>query len=217
MLSVKDITLGYGDRTLASGISFTLDRGECVLLCGPNGSGKTTLLRKLASAGGAVMVPTRIPKVKGFSVREFLRTSEYLLTDALGRLDVQNQKKADEALGALGILHLAGRDISTLSDGEFQKACIATALARDASVLLLDEPTAFLDVDAKAEVLATLRRISRDRAVLFSSHDIHEASAVCTRAMGLDGRGGFADTASGIAPQELFKTVFPSYGQAIYN
>ena len=217
MLSVKDITLGYGDRTLASGISFTLDRGECVLLCGPNGSGKTTLLRKLSSAGGAVMVPTRIPKVKGFSVREFLRTSEYLLTDALGRLDVQNQKKADEALGALGILHLAGRDISTLSDGEFQKACIATALARDASVLLLDEPTAFLDVDAKAEVLATLRRISRDRAVLFSSHDIHEASAVCTRAIGLDGRGGFADTAGGMAPKELFKTVFPSYGQAIYN
>lgn len=216
MLSVKDISIGHGDRTLASGISFTLTDGECVLLCGPNGSGKTTLLRRLSALNpkgqGAVLLPTRIPKVKGFTVREFIRTSEYAATDAFGRMDAKAARMAEDAMQTLGIGHLAGRDISTLSDGEFQKACIATALARDASVILLDEPTAFLDVDARAEVLAALRQISRTRAVLFSSHDIHEAAAVCTRVMGLDGKGGFADSASGIEKTEILKKVFSAYG-----
>ena len=215
MLSIKDISIGYEGKPLASGISFSLREGECVLLCGPNGSGKTTLLRKIASLSDeAVMVPTRIPKVKGFTVREFLETSAYALTDALGRMSQRGQERLDAALEELGITHLAQRDISTLSDGEFQKACIATALARDASVLLLDEPTAFLDVEARMAVLETLRRISATRAVLFSSHDIRDAAPLCTRVLGLDGKGGFADSAKG---EDVPKRVFVNYGQTVYN
>ena len=215
MLSVSNISLAYEGRTLASGISFTLDKGECVLLCGPNGSGKTTLLRQLSSlCKEAVMVPTRIPKVKGFTVREFMETSAYAVTDMFGRISTREKGLLDGALDELGISALSDRDISTLSDGEFQKACIATALAREASVLLLDEPTAFLDVEARLAVLETLRRISAGRAVLFSSHDIRDAAPLCTRVIGLDGKGGFADSARG---EDVFKRVFEQYGQAVYN
>ena len=142
-LIVQDLAVGYRGREIASGISLQADPGDCILICGLNGSGKTTLLRTLAGLlppvagsfranGRVVMVPTRIPRVKGFTVSEFLR----LATGAA-------PADAARAIEQAGLPTLADRDISTLSDGQFQRACIATALCRRAAVILLDEPTAF--------------------------------------------------------------------------
>lgn len=207
MLRINDITIGYGSKAIVDGISFEVVPGECILVCGANGSGKTTLMKTVAGVmkpmrgtvsgdGTMVLVPTGIPKVKGFTLREFVRTGCYSETDIWGRASKALESSMDEAINLLGIGHLEDRDISEVSDGEFQKACIASALTRRASVLLLDEPTAFLDVDSRTMVLQALRKVAAEKgiAVLFSSHDIHESASVCTRIIGISSTGRFVDS-----------------------
>jgi ABC-type cobalamin/Fe3+-siderophores transport system ATPase subunit len=110
----------------------------------------------------------------------------------------------------LGIEALKERDISTLSDGEFQKACLATGLTRKAEVLLLDEPTAHLDVENRIDVLRTLREVARKTgtAVLFSSHDLHDALQVADRVFALtrDGRFLASETFDKPSDPELLAT-----------
>ena len=209
-------SIGYGSRILAKDIRLTLLPGECILLAGANGCGKTTLLRTIeagnrgairkqlplrdvstpgrakrgssrrGTAAGAerfsvLYLPTGIPKVKGFTVREFIRTGCY--KDSAWNLD----SRIRDALETLGISELGDRDLSTLSDGQFQKAILAIALSRRADLLLIDEPTAFLDVPGRRAVLQTLRTLTRERglSVIFSSHDIVDALDVADRVIGI--------------------------------
>lgn len=134
-----------------------------------------------------VLVPARVAKVPGFTVTDFVATSCYRESDWLGRLPAKIRGRISETLETLGIGHLAGRDISSLSDGEFQKAAIATALLQQADVVLLDEPTAFLDVDSRESALCTLREVAFGKhvSIIFSSHDIHTAAKYCTRVFGM--------------------------------
>ena len=84
MLKVDKMTIGYGNRILVRDISFEMAPGECVLLAGANGTGKTTLLRTLAEVGTAALIPTNIPKVKGFTVESFIHTGCYKESDWRG-------------------------------------------------------------------------------------------------------------------------------------
>ena len=191
--SIRDLAIGHGDRTLCSGISFDICEGDCMMLCGANGSGKTTLMKALTGLSEEVMmIPARIPKVAGFTLREFARIGCFSQSDMAGRLSDQHEEALDVAISSLGLTHLADRDISTLSDGEFQKAGLVSALVRNASVILLDEPTAFLDAENRISVLATLREICDRKgiAVIFSTHDLHDGLKFCTKvlAFGADGR-----------------------------
>lgn len=185
MLKADRLVIGRGGSQVAGPLSFEYPDGHSVMLCGPNGSGKSTLLKTLAgllsplsggfSTGGEVaMLPTHIPKVKGFSVREFLWTSLIHTSQRGGA----SEKAIEEAIGMLGLNLLADKDISRISDGEFQKACIAAALSRKANVILLDEPTAFLDVDNRIMVLRTLQDLASETGttVVFSTHDIHDGA-----------------------------------------
>ena len=140
-----------------------------------------------------ILIPTNIPKVKGFTVEAFIHTGCYLESDWKGKVSMETEKRMEEALDVLGIKELRNRDISTLSDGEFQKACLATGLARKAEVLLLDEPTAHLDVENRIDVLRTLREVARKTgtAVLFSSHDLHDALQVADSVFVLTRDGRF--------------------------
>lgn len=191
------LTLPYG---LCRDVAFSIAPGECLLLAGPNGSGKTTLLRALAREsdgehGTAVLIPTGIPKVKGFTLEAFVRTGCFLESDWAGRLSPQLEARLDAALERLGLVALRQRDLSSLSDGEFQKACIAIGLVRQARLLLLDEPTAYLDVTGRLQVLQTLSDVARDTgtAVLFSSHDLHDALSAAHRVLAFT-PGGFKES-----------------------
>lgn len=191
--SIRDLAIGHGDRTLCSGISFDICEGDCMMLCGANGSGKTTLMKALTGLSEEVMmIPARIPKVAGFTLKEFARIGCFSQSDMAGRLSDQHEEALDVAISSLCLTHLADRDISTLSDGEFQKAGLISALVRNASVILLDEPTAFLDAENRISVLSTLREICDRKgiAVIFSTHDLHDGLKVCTKvlAFGADGR-----------------------------
>ena len=218
MLKVGHLTIGHDGHDLVRDISFELAPGECVLLAGPNGTGKTTLLKALA-AEGVLLIPTNIPKVKGFTVEAFVRTGCYRESDWRGRISQEIEGRMEDALRMLGIEELRKRDISTLSDGEFQKACLATGLTRRAEVLLLDEPTAHLDVENRIDVLRTLREVARKTgtAVLFSSHDLHDALQVADRVFVLTRDGRFLASPSVISSEVEKSTVLRAAFPALAN
>ena len=211
LLDVKGMTIGHQNRELYSGVDIEIREGECIMLCGANGSGKTTLLKALAGMKDKdiVMIPTRIPKVEGFTLREFIRISCFSQSDLAGRLSPEQESQIEKVLELMGLSELASRDISTLSDGEFQKGSIAAALVRKASIILLDEPTAFLDAENRISVLRTLKQLCgtpSGPAVMFSTHDLHDGLAVCDKvvALGSDGIVRTADTNL----KETVKTIF---------
>lgn len=211
LLDVKGMTIGHRNKELYSGVDIEIRDGECIMLCGANGSGKTTLLKALAGMKDKdiVMIPTRIPKVEGFTLREFIRISCFSQSDLAGRLSPEQESQIEKVLELMGLSEFASRDISTLSDGEFQKGSIAAALVRKASIILLDEPTAFLDAENRISVLRTLKQLCgtpSGPAVMFSTHDLHDGLAVCDKvvALGSDGIVRTADTNL----KETVKTIF---------
>ena len=196
LIHIENMTFGHGKKVLYKNVTFDIHAGDCIMLCGANGSGKTTLLKAIAEMKDTgcriTMIPSRTPKVKGFSVKEFVKVSCFRQTDMSGKLSGHDEVNLQQALARLGIKHLQDRDISTLSDGEFQKACIAAALVQQAGVILLDEPTAFLDAENKVSVLQALRGICNNEkgpAIIYSTHDLHEGLKACNKviALGADG------------------------------
>ena len=126
MIQIENIAAGYNKTPVLEGFSLRAEAGECILLSGRNGSGKTTLMKTLAGLlpplSGTlpgvriVMVPTRIPKVKGFTVEAFIRTGCYQESDWRGRISKGAASRMEDALEVLGIRELRHRDVSTLSD-----------------------------------------------------------------------------------------------------
>ncbi len=202
MLHATHLTVGYqqGKEALPvlAHLDLALHAGEVVCLIGPNGSGKSTLLRTLAGMhpplSGRVMlggtdvhamsarerarhlalVLSRRVEVGRLTAREVVALGRQPYTGWWGRLAARDWDIVDDALHAVGASDLAHRDVSTLSDGEWQKVMIARALAQEPQVMILDEPTAFLDVHHRAEIMALLRSLAHDRgrAVLLSTHDL---------------------------------------------
>lgn len=247
LLTADGLAVGHG-KPLLSGISLDIAPGECLLLCGPNGSGKSTLLRTFAGilpplsgrlqTSDTYLIPTRIPKIPGFTLSEFIRTSLYRGSTWNGRLGKGTEAALDTALRMLDLEALADRDIATLSDGEFQRGCIATALIRillserrsdkpapagkqgaesgmpfrKSGLILLDEPTAFLDVEGRFQVLQVLRDIVRETgaSVLFSSHDLADSMAVASRILGITTDGRLLDARPGESDR-LLAECFPTF------
>ena len=202
ILSADNLAIGYGTPRkacpVAAGISLELRAGELVCLIGANGAGKSTLMRTLAGmqpplAGAVRLLGDELRRLKP---AEIARRVSVVLTDridagamtaaalvALGRyphtnwlhrLSPADHDAIADALAAAGATALANRRVDMLSDGERQKVMIARALAQDPAALLLDEPTAYLDLPRRAEIMRVLRDLAHadGRAVLLSTHDL---------------------------------------------
>jgi iron complex transport system ATP-binding protein len=194
-------------RKVLEGIDLDLRPGELVCLLGPNGAGKSTLLRTLAGlqaplAGGmdwgeedkpaqagpewarqAAIVLTDRVETGNLSVYSLAALGRHPFTDWTGRLREEDHAAVRRALEAAGAWDLRERPYAELSDGEKQKAMVARALAQEPSLLLLDEPTAFLDLPRRVEIMRGLRRLARERgrAVLLSTHDLDLAIRAADR------------------------------------
>lgn len=205
MIRLKELSLGYGERRLMEGISAEIRAGELTALVGRNGTGKSTLLRALVGMGscseGEILINER--PLKGLSARELaelvafvtterLRISDLRVEDlvALGRSPYTNWigrlSEEDRAIIAwsLELVGLAGyekRSLDRLSDGECQRAMIARALAQQTPIILLDEPTSFLDMPNRYELCTLLRRLAHDqgKCILFSTHELDIALTLC--------------------------------------
>ena len=198
---------GYAEALLFSGLEIGIAPGEMVALIGPNGSGKTSLLKLLAGTlrpaqGGVTLdgtpvsgmpartrarkiavVPQETYPVFDFTVRETVLMGRTAHLGALGIESAADLAAADEALQRTGTRHLAGRMLSHLSGGERQLVVIARALAQRPSWLLLDEPTAFLDIRHRLEIYQLLARLNQEQGltIVTTSHDINLAARFCRR------------------------------------
>jgi len=194
-------------RIVLAGVSEAMHEGELVCLLGPNGSGKSTLLKTIAGFQAPLAGELRIAgrAIGGLTLRERAREVSVVLTErvdsgmltgyelvALGRypytawmggLSAEDDRVIRRSIQAVKADHLAGRSVSTLSDGERQRIMIARALAQEPRLLLLDEPTAFLDLPRRVEIMALLRSLSRGegRAVLLATHELELALQVADR------------------------------------
>lgn len=227
-LEAVNIAIGY-KSPVVSDVSFAVSEGECILLCGANGTGKTTLMRTIADIimplGGeirrncnVVMMPSRIAKVKGFTVRDFMRTGLYASKIWDAGVNSGREEAVSEAVALLGLGTLADKDIASLSDGEFQKACIASAVSRKAGVIILDEPTSFLDVENRISVMNVLRNLcdSTGCSVIFSSHDIAESIKVCTRVFGITSEKKFLDSLPEGDKKGVIASCFRNYSSEVW-
>ncbi len=195
------------DMGLHAHLNFTLHKGEMVCLLGPNGAGKSTLLRTLASfqpplAGELLydgkplhryserersrrigVVLTDKTQVGGLTVHELVALGRQPHTGFLGRLKEHDLRLVDEAIEAVGMTHKRHSYTAELSDGERQKAMIAKALVQECPLILLDEPTAFLDVVSRIEIMQLLHTIAhrQERTILLSTHDVEQALVFADR------------------------------------
>lgn len=204
-ISLHDLTTGYrtrhGLKPVSRDINASLRPGELTCLLGPNGAGKSTLLRTLSGfskpLSGSVMLmgrdissysPSELSRLVGVVLTERLMVSEMTVEELVGmgrapytgfwgRLSVADRRIVADALRAVGVADMAGRAIQTLSDGERQKVMIAKALAQQTPVILLDEPTAFLDYPSKVEMMRLLHSLARTegKTIFLSTHDLELA------------------------------------------
>jgi len=202
-LSARSLTVGYRDHVVIDSLDIDIRANRVTALCGPNGCGKSTLLRSLAGlqpplagevhvAGKALASYKRRDLARtltmlsqfnqipaGLSVRELVAYGRYAHGGWMRGLSKDDHAAIDDALAASGIADDAARDVAALSGGERQRAWIAMALAQRAPIVLLDEPTTYLDIHHQLDILSELRRLNRERGltIVWVLHDLNQAAA----------------------------------------
>ena len=203
-LQTKDLAVGYDGKVLIHDINISAEKGQILTLIGPNGAGKSTILksitRHLAKISGAVYIggteiyswppkemARRVAVVLTDRIRPELMTcgelvamGRYPYTNALGKLTEKDQEAVHKALSQVRALDLEHRDFTTLSDGQRQRIMLARAICQEPEVIVLDEPTAFLDIRHKIELLDILRTMAREDGVtvVMSLHEIDLAAKI---------------------------------------
>ncbi len=235
-LRTEDLSVGYNGRELIRGIALSLRPGEIMTLIGPNGAGKSTILksviRQLALVRGTVCldgrdmaglregdVARRMSVVMTSHISPELMTcfdvaatGRYPYTGRLGILTREDREKVAQCLELVHAAELADQDFSRISDGQRQRVLLARALCQEPEVLVLDEPTSFLDIRHKLELLAILKDMVRRRrlAVLMSLHELDLAQkisdqVVCVHGDKIERQG---------PPEEIFT---PDYMRQLYG
>ena len=244
LLSAESVTLSYGDRTIVNDLSLTLTPGKITVIVGANGCGKSTLLRSLARLlppkKGTVLLdgkdilarPTKevartlglLPQSpsapEGIAVSDLVGRGRHPHQKALARWNERDYAAVTEALDATGTAELADRSVDELSGGQRQRVWIAMALAQETDVLLLDEPTTFLDVAHQVEVLDLLTdlRERRGTTIAMVLHDLNLAARYADELVAMRDGALYAAGAPGeIITTELVKHVFGLDSQVIID
>jgi iron complex transport system ATP-binding protein len=237
MLQAQDLSIGYDiGSPLIRDINFECRASELIVLLGVNGIGKSTLLKTLAGLirplSGHITIDSRdissmspedrAQRISGvftardfdafITVREFVTLGRYPYTGWTARLSSHDLSIIDHALDIAGLGRLADKKVNHISDGERQKTLIAKSIAQDTPVIIMDEPTAFLDYKNKAELLRTIKGLatSHRKTIILSTHDISAALPYCDRAFLISESGRFSE-ASG---QSLLEQEVKSYMEA---
>lgn len=215
VLVLSDLSVGYGHRVVASGLSGCLSAGSVTALIGRNGTGKSTLLKTLCGflppLGGEILwqgkplsdysrrelsrmvsvVLTHRPDTEILRVREVVEMGRIPYTPFSGKLRKADDEIVGESMEMTGVIHLENRRLASLSDGERQRVMIAKALAQETPVILLDEPTAFLDYIAKVEILRLLQQLAKEegKTILLTTHDLRQSFSIADAIWEMRDRG----------------------------
>lgn len=236
VLEARALAAGYDGKAAVKDISFAVRRGEILTLIGPNGAGKSTLLKALARQlkplAGAVLLggepmeampanalarrvsllTTGRVRTEKTTVRDVVSLGRYPYTGTLGLLTQRDRAVVDETMEKARVADIAERDFEALSDGQRQRVLLARAICQEPEVLLLDEPTSYLDVRYKLELLTLLRELARERdiAVVLSLHELALARRISDTVLCV--RDGAADRVG--KPEEIFAG---GYVDALYG
>ena len=205
-VALSDISAGYGGKPILHGVSFSVTAGSLLGIIGPNGAGKTTLLRVLGgdipSSAGSLLIHGKdvrsfrrreLAQIVGFvlqtldvpvafTVAEFVAMGRTPYVSGWSRLSRDDDAAIRKAMEMTDILSLESRLVDELSAGEKQRAIVAMALAQDPQILLLDEPTAHLDIQHAWNLMAMIVKLNREHGVtvVLSSHDLNLAAEFCS-------------------------------------
>lgn len=233
-----DLAVGYQGKALIENINVALEKGEILTLIGPNGSGKSTILKSitkhLAVIGGdsfvadasvgamtfrqlsrkmAVVLTERI-RGELLTCYDVVASGRYPYTNTLGLLSAEDRAKVTAAMTQVHAAELAERDFTAISDGQRQRILLARAICQEPELIVLDEPTSFLDVAHKLELLSLLRAMAKERGitVIMSLHEIDLAQKVSDKVMCVSG----SQIAHFGTPEEIFRPdiIEPLYGIA---
>ncbi len=200
ILQAQQLDIGYGDTRIVQALSFSPPPGKVTALIGPNGCGKSTLLKAFARiltpqsgtlsldgqayaqlsprelARKIAFLPQVLPIPEGVSVRQLVAYGRSPHNSLWGRLSGVDRSRVDQALQRMELEALAERPLSDLSGGQRQRAWLAMVLAQDAAIVLLDEPTTYLDISHQVELLDLMRQLSAEgKTVITVLHDINQA------------------------------------------
>lgn len=197
-LKTKDLKVGYGKRIVVDNVEFQLNKGEILCILGPNGCGKSTILKSITdhikTLNGTLTIlerdlntMTTLQRAKEMSVvltervtpdmmtaRDIVSTGRYPHTNHFGKLDDRDLKIIQEAVDIVHGEELMDKEFKSLSDGEKQRIMLARAICQEADVMVLDEPTSFLDIRYKIELLDILSKLSieKEKTIIMSLHEI---------------------------------------------
>ncbi len=201
---IEDLKVGYDGKQILDSIRLGIQRGEILTLVGPNGAGKSTVLKsiaaQLAPLGGMVYLEDEnllemkgVDRARKMSVmftekihaewmtcRDVVAAGRYPYTGKFGVLSESDWRAVDEAMEAVNVLNLRERDFQTLSDGQRQRVLLARALCQEPDIILLDEPTSYLDIRYRLEFMAVLQELARKNkmTVILSIHELDMAMRI---------------------------------------
>jgi iron complex transport system ATP-binding protein len=230
--TAQKLAVGYDNRPLIENIDFSLKRGEILTLIGPNGAGKSTILksiaRQLSLVSGTIyldksdvvtmngnefakkmaVVLTDKLKTELMTCYDVVATGRYPYTGRFGVLSDEDKKAVDEAMELVNVSQIKDKDFTKISDGQRQRVMLSRAICQQPEIIVLDEPTSYLDIKYKLEFLSILQRLKRQKnlTVIMSLHELDMAKRVSDHILCIDGR--YVDRYG--TPEEVFTDQYVS-------
>lgn len=231
----EKLTVGYNGKPVISDIDVSIKKGQILTLIGPNGSGKSTILKSItkqlkivegdALLGGVsisqikpqelarrvAVVLTKRPKPELMTCGDVVAIGRYPYTGKLGILSERDKEKIDNALRVVNALELKTRSFDQVSDGQLQRIMLARAICQEPEIIILDEPTSFLDVRYAVEILDTLRQMSNQHGitVIMSLHELNFAKRVSDLVLCVkSGKVLYYDTPEVIFTEEIISNLY---------